>query len=93
MLERIQNSTLRLVIPEDDYRIKKAVKTLKHKGIDILDIENFRDHIEGYVCQLKSKPFTRQWSDELFYKYLEEPINLAALSVAFGDADGLISRS
>ena len=92
ILDRGLSKKAKIIIPElTDDRVKKAIKTLKSIGYDIVDVNSCRNNYDNYLEMLSKLKFCKSWPYKQIESYLDDPINLGLIAVANGDADGLVA--
>ena len=89
--KNLLDKDITLILPEiNDHRIIEATKELKSLGLNILDINDYKNN-DLYINYLSSRKFTNRWPNDEIVKYLDNPLNKGLTMLACGEADGLVA--
>ncbi len=89
ILEKAQRTKARIILPENDKRVKDAKSFLVKNKINVIDIDY--DKINKYLDFISKLKFTKNWTTPMMLEFLDDPIHLSCAMLACNDADGVVA--
>ena len=93
LYDSIQPDKIRLLLPENSQRVKKAKKELTSMGFLIVEAEDFSQNYSEFLKHSQKLKFSKNWSLLQLEKHIKNSINYGMLMLDFGFADALIAGS
>jgi len=91
ILKKALLNNAKIVLPEEDSRVKKAGKELKNMGFDVIEIGSLKKNKNNYLKLAYKKKFTNNWTDKMIKDFIQCPLNLSIFALECNDVDCVVA--